>query len=144
MSEREPWPKPLTPPSIGKDPVAHLAQRQPSDPSLMRLVTVRVQGSDQHGQELLIPLHDIHDVLRRAARYRALQWPDIGPPERVINDMVLDVNPSPLLMEMPGGWIEVGKVLDPWGGPSWLAVRWRELTNEVKVERPEGWRRLGF
>ncbi len=144
MIERDPWPKPLPAPAVGLDPVAHLQRRAPSDPSVTQLVTVRVHGGEDDGAEIWVPLRDIRQVLHRAARYRSEQWPDIGPPDTLIDIMVLDINDSPLTMRMPGGWIEVGKVADPWSGPDWLRVWWCEVSDAVRIERPHGWRRITY
>jgi hypothetical protein len=133
---REPWPKPIDAPSLGIDPVAHLARRQPTDPSLARLITVRVQGGTQDGDELLLPEADVMTVLQRARRFRAMQWPQHGSPDRVVQDLLIHRNDSPLIMRMPGGWIEVGVVGDCWAGQVWLRVIWQEWSNRVRVETP--------
>lgn len=139
--EREPWPKPIVAPAFGEDPVAHLARRRPSDPALTQLVTVRVHGGARDGEEFLIPLGDVVQVLDRAVTFRSAQWPDVGQPEVVRLDMPTTVQESPLVMRMPGGWILVGKVGDFWAGPDWLRVWWHETTDHVKIERPRGWQR---
>lgn len=136
MTEREPWPKPPIAPTLGIDPVAHLARRQPADPSLSPLITIRVQGGARDGEELLLPKSDIEKVLERARRYRARQWRDVDLPELVLRDILVHVNPSPLVMTMPGGWIAVGAVGDAWAGPTWLRVLWHELSDRVRVESP--------
>ena len=139
--EREPWPKPLIVPALGEDPVMHLARRRPADPTLTQLATVRVHGGERDGDEFLIPLSDVVGVLDRAVRFRAVQWPEVGTPEVVRQDLPTILHASPLIMRMPGGWIEVGKVGDFWAGPDWLRVWWHETTDQVKIERPRGWQR---
>jgi hypothetical protein len=140
VADREPWPKPLDAPSLGVDPVAHLARRRPADPTLAPMITVRVQGGNRDGDEVLLPLRDVEAVLERARRYRASQWTAFETFDLVLRDILVHVNASPLVMRMPGGWIEVGKIADPWAGPHWLRVTWQEMTNRVQVETPPRWK----
>lgn len=135
MNDREPWPKPPPAGAMGEDPVAHLERRRVAA-GITQFVTVRIHGEARDGEELLLPLSDIQRVMDRVVRHRAKRWSTMGSPSSVEADMLVTIGASPLPMQMPGGWILIGTMCDPYSSPTWVKVWWNELTDDVKMERP--------